>query len=79
MLRDADPCLGLASALPQPLDPMCPLSPHMVWTSLDIAKVAHYIKLALVKIGPFYPIFTLGKLALPSFYPPSDGRPPVRG
>ena len=34
---------------------------------------------SLVKIGPFYPIFTLGKLALPSFYPPSDAGHPQGG
>ena len=45
MLRGADPSLGLASALPQLLDPMRPLPQHMVWMGLDIAKAMHYIKI----------------------------------
>ena len=45
MLRGVDPGPSLESALPQVLDLMHPLPPYMVWTGLDIAKAAHYIKL----------------------------------
>ena len=47
MLRGEDPGPGLASEHPQPPDPMRPLPPHMVWTGLGTAIVAHYIKLVL--------------------------------
>ena len=47
MLRGEDPGLGLASERPQLPDSMHPLPPHMVWTDLDTAITAHYIKLVL--------------------------------
>ena len=48
MLKGEDPGPGLASEHPQLPDLMRPLPPHMVWTGLGTAIVAHYIKLVLI-------------------------------
>ena len=48
MLRGADPSPSLASTRPQLPDTMRLLPPHMVWTGLDTAIAADYIKLLLI-------------------------------